>query len=151
MPAREKGNQIKHASVPAAHPAPAPAASERVHGSGGGGWLCPVSHCWGHQGIDVTRGSPLLGQIRVSREMARKWWASSSDAPACSFGVFRGTPPPLLTIFWGPHSLPAPKQGAGDTHIQASPPPRESPPPSRGCSEAALAQQRGFTAQRKGL
>lgn len=73
MPAREKGNQIKHASVPAAHPTPAPSASERVHGSRG--VLC---HTAGDTGVLMSQGEPpFLGQIRVNKEAASKWWASS--------------------------------------------------------------------------
>lgn len=132
MPAREKGNQIKHASVPAAHPAPAPSASQRVHGSSGGA----VPHCRGHPGMSqghVTRGTPFLGHIRVSKEAVSKWWASSSDALACSAGGFQRNPNPMLTTFWGSHSLPATKHPPagcwGHTHSGCTPPPRSHPPP----------------------
>lgn len=68
-------------------------------------------------------------------------------------GGFQRNPKPTVTMFWGPQKEPSCRALGTHTFSLYRPPyPGVTPRPvPRVRWEAALAQQRGFTAQREGL
>lgn len=91
-----------------------------------------MSHCWGHLGIDVTRGTPSLGQIRVSKR-----WESSSDALECSAGGGSKEPQThtdYVLRFPAPPRHKAPACRVLGTHTTSLyPPPLQESPPAWSC------------------